>query len=87
MKNKIHTLPAVLEPCDDLVRDYAYHLFVQSGRIPGCDLDNWLEAKACIRANVPMHRSHVRLQRHLDEAPAGKSASFIPPVDSGKAAA
>lgn len=87
MKYTPTTFPAVTEPRDELIRDYAYHLFVQSGQIPGRDLDNWLEAKACIHANVPMHRSHVRLQRRLDETPARKPAKFSPSVDAGKAAA
>lgn len=53
------------EPDEELVRDYARHLYEQSGRIPGRDLDNWLEAKACIAANIPRHHAHTRLQRHL----------------------
>lgn len=47
------------------IRDYAFHLYEQSGCIPGRDLDNWLEAKACLEANIPRHSVHSRLQRHL----------------------
>lgn len=42
------------------VRNYAYHLFVQRGRIPGRDLDDWLEAEACLSAHVPIEGSHDR---------------------------
>lgn len=48
------------------IRSYAEHLFEQSGRIPGRDVDNWLEAKACLEANVPREESHRRLQRHIN---------------------
>ena len=41
------------EPDEALIRDYAEHLFEQSGRMPGQDLDNWLEAEACLTANLP----------------------------------
>lgn len=53
------------EPSEELIRDYAAHLFEQSGRVPGRDLDNWFEAKACLEACIPRHQSHQRLQRHL----------------------
>jgi hypothetical protein len=52
--------PSLLPP-EEAVRDYAYHLYEQSGRIAGHDLDNWLEAEACLRANIPIHRSRARL--------------------------
>lgn len=67
-----HTAAPTL--AEDTVRDYAYHLYVQSGRIPGRDLDNWLEAEACICANIPKERAHVRLHRHTrTETPAKPS--------------
>jgi hypothetical protein len=45
------------------VRDYAYHLYVQRGREPGHELDNWLEAEACLQACIPKDLSHTRLHR------------------------
>jgi hypothetical protein len=48
------------------IRSYAEHLFEQGGRLPGRDVDNWLEAKACLEANVPREESHRRLHRHLN---------------------
>lgn len=57
--------PAALLPPTDTVRDYAYHLFEQSGRVPGRDLENWLEAEACLKANIPIHRSHARLHQYV----------------------
>jgi hypothetical protein len=53
---------------EDDIRGYAEHLYEQSGRIPGHDLDNWLEAKACLEANVPRHASHRRLHHHISAA-------------------
>ncbi len=32
------------EPADELVQDYAYHLYLQSSQKSGRDLGNWLEA-------------------------------------------
>jgi hypothetical protein len=59
---------------EDDIRDYAYHLYVQSGCIPGRDLDNWLEAKACLSACVPISESHTRLQRQSPKRKARASA-------------
>lgn len=62
MKNKL--TPPVAAPSEDDIRSYARHLYVQNGCIPGHDLDNWLEAKACLEANIPRERSHARLHHH-----------------------
>jgi hypothetical protein len=51
-------------PAEDDIREYAYHLYVQSGHVHGRDLDNWLEAEACLRACIPMKHSHIRLHCH-----------------------
>jgi hypothetical protein len=57
------------ESSEDEIRDYAQHLFEQSGRVLGRDLDNWLEAKACLQANIPKQHAHRRLhrQQHPEE--------------------
>lgn len=68
------------EPNEEVVREYAEHLYEQSGRIPGRDLDNWLEAKACLEANIPRHQSHTRLQRHLADSTLREACE--PPVES-----
>ena len=52
------------QPTDDEIRDYAYHLYQQGGCVPGHDLDNWLEAKACLEANIPQSHTRARLHRH-----------------------
>jgi hypothetical protein len=36
----------------DDIRDYAEHLYQQGGRMPGHDLDNWLESEACLRCHL-----------------------------------
>ena len=53
--------------CEDQVRDYAYHLYEQSNRVPGRDVENWLEAAACLRARIPAHESGSRLHRLVGE--------------------
>jgi len=58
------------EPSEDAVRDYAYHLYQQSSCAPGHDVDNWLEATACLRANIPERLSHSRLHYHVKGANA-----------------
>lgn len=63
-KKKVPSKP-LIEPTEDDVRDYAYHLYEQSGCLPGHDLDNWLEAKVCLQQSIPRHQSHTRLHRHI----------------------
>lgn len=66
MKNKsIHTLTRS-SPSEDDIRDYAFHLYQQSNCVDGRDLDNWLEATACLKANIPSHRSGTRLHEHVN---------------------
>ena len=62
--------PAILspEPSAEAVRDYAYHLYEQGGGMPGHDVDNWLEATACLKAQIPAHGSHSRLHQHVKSA-------------------
>ena len=64
MKTRRHTTATRLGPTEDDVRDYAYHLYLQSGCVPGRDLENWLEAKACISACIPKSKTHTRLHHH-----------------------
>jgi hypothetical protein len=56
-------VPVPLASEDD-IRDYAYHLYDQSGFAAGRDLDNWLEAKACLSSGVPKSESHIRLHQN-----------------------
>jgi len=65
MKNTTTSAPVCSQPCDEEVRDYAYHLYQQSACAPGHDLDNWLEATACLKANIPADQSGTRLHRHV----------------------
>jgi hypothetical protein len=68
MKNKSHPTSA---PSDEAIRDYAYHLYQQSSCEPGHDLDNWLEAAACLKANIPAHRSSMRLHWYANDPESG----------------
>jgi len=65
MKNNPTLPPVRHEPSDKDIREYAYHLYQQSNCVSGHDLDNWLEATACLKANIPTHCSQSRLHRHL----------------------
>jgi len=65
-------------PAEDEIRDYAYHLYVQSGSVPGRDLDNWLEARACLGACIPRARSQARLHHHLQRTQVKPSAAPTP---------
>jgi hypothetical protein len=70
MKNKSkNSLAPTRQPTDDEIRDYAYHLYQQSGCAPGHDLENWLEAKACLEANIPQTHTRARLHRHRNPEP------------------
>jgi len=53
-------------PTEDEIRDYAHHLYVQSGCVPGRDMDHWLEAETCLLANIPKEHAHTRLHRHIN---------------------
>lgn len=69
---KTKTLPTAPHPSEAEIRDYAHHLYIQSGWLPGRDLDNWLEAEAHLMASAaerthaqPAHpRGHVRVYAH-----------------------
>ena len=78
MKNQSAACPAapVTAPTEDDIRDYAYHLYQQSNYMPGQDLGNWLEATACLQANIPSHQSGTRLHRHVNAAEAGELAAL-----------
>ena len=71
MKNKSKTTVAPIRPpTEDEIRDYAYHLYQQNGCVPGHDDENWLEAKACLEANIPKQHARGRLHRHRHPEPA-----------------
>ena len=86
MKARIkNTAPRSPAATDDEIRDYAFHLYEQNGCIPGRDLDNWLEAKACLEACVPKNRAHLRLHRHRN--PEADEEISIVTLDSHRAPA
>ena len=65
---KTKTMPTKVPapvPTETDIRDYAFHLYEQSGRLEGHDIENWLEARACLEANIPPHHSRSRLHRHV----------------------
>ena len=51
-------------PSEDEIRGYANHLYVQRGSLNGHDCDDWLEAEACLRANIPKESSRTRMHHH-----------------------
>jgi len=69
---------------DDDIREYAYHLYQQSNCTPGQDLDNWLEATACLKAAIPSNLSDTRLHGRVDareDGDPGADASALLSVD------
>ena len=54
------------QPSEAEIRDYANHLYVQRGALNGHDCDDWREAEACLRANIPKEFSRTRLH-HLTQ--------------------
>ena len=52
------------QPSEDEIRDYANHLYVQRGSLNGHDCDDWLEAEACLGANIPKESSRTRMHHH-----------------------
>jgi hypothetical protein len=46
------------EPANDVIRNYAYRLFLLDGCPLGHDLDYWLEATACVKAHIPESQGH-----------------------------
>jgi len=76
---------------DDAIRDYAFHLYEQSGCTPGRDDDNWHEATAFLNSNIPAHRSNNSPQDHAAEtanshANSNSHASASAPVKRSKRA-
>ena len=66
MKNKSACPPVLPEPSENDIRAYAYHLYLQGRCEPNHDVDHWLEATACLKANIPAHRSGLRLHQHVN---------------------
>jgi hypothetical protein len=62
-KNSASSAP---RPSDDDIRDYANHLYVQRGSTNGHDVDDWMEAQACLCANIPKDASRTRLHHHTN---------------------
>ena len=46
MKTKSVPALAVIPATEDAIRAYAYHLYEQSDRAPGHEVEHWLEASA-----------------------------------------
>ncbi len=70
MNNQSLPPPIVSAFSEADIRAYAFHLYQEDSCTPGQDLANWLEATACLRANIPPHQSGTRLHQHLHR-PAG----------------
>ena len=74
--NPVRTL-TLSAPSEEDIRTYAYHLYQQGNSLPGHDLENWLEATACLKANIPSHRSVTRLHEHVNGPAAGESPMLV----------
>lgn len=51
-------------PSEDEIRTYANHLYLQRGSVDGHEQDDWLEAEACLAANIPKESSRTRIHHH-----------------------
>lgn len=60
MSTKPPHAPSSQHASEEEIRDYAYHLYDQSGFVAGRDLDNWLEAKDCLNSGLPKDASGLR---------------------------
>jgi len=49
---------------EDEIRDYANHLYVQRGSVNGHHCEDWLEAEACLGANIPKESTRTRMHHH-----------------------
>jgi len=82
MKNN-PTLPtAIPQPSETEISDYAFHLYEQSRCAPGHDVENWLEATACLKANIPAHRSRSRLHWHGSQSASDNVHTVSPEAGS-----
>lgn len=62
------------EPTEAEIQHEAYLLWIESGRLPGHDLENWFAAKELLR-----HR-HARTHRH---PPQARTRTPISPLKPG----
>ena len=84
MQNQSAGRPAVVaaEPSEAVIRDYAYQLYQQGSGAHGHDVDHWLEATACLKANIPAHASRSRLHQHVNGSENGALRPQRPLVSS-----
>ena len=68
------------QPSEAEIREYANHLFVQRGALDGYHCEDWQEAEACLRANIPKEFSRTRLH-HLAQL---TERAVLPLVKHGK---
>lgn len=50
MNEKSNSGKVCQPPSEAEIREHAYHVYEQSGRVPGRDLENWLKAEADLKA-------------------------------------
>jgi hypothetical protein len=57
------------EPSEEDIRNYAYRLYQESGYILGHDIDNWLEASACLKGRADADQRQAVEGPEVCEAP------------------
>lgn len=82
------TEDAPARPSEQDIREYAYHLYLQGGCVPGRDLENWLEAETALgvrpgtaprprhsepQNNLHAHRSRARRKSFTATIPEAKN--------------
>ncbi len=71
---------------EERVREFAFQLYEQSGRTPGRDLENWLEAAALLTERFVAHRSNRRrhdLASRMEESFFRLTPPVVPASNSG----
>ena len=81
MNTSTVTPPAGAIPTEAEIRAYAHELYIQSGWLPGRDLDNWLEAEAhlTVLAQHAARSTEPVVPPPIDAPPARATHAARPP--------
>jgi hypothetical protein len=64
MKRAAKPRPAPPKPAEEEIRALAYQLYVQSGCVPGRDLENWREAETRLGSMVHTPKAPAQGHQH-----------------------
>lgn len=84
MNTKISPSETEDRPSEDEIREYAHHLYIKSGWLPGRDLDNWLEAEAYLIAERQERRAPHRTPHRSTPAHLKSRTPHTPELHSSR---